>query len=202
MIIAFIGMPGAGKSLAIETLKEEGIPVIHLRPVVEEECKRRGLPVNNRTLREVATDLRKKHGRDVVVQRAILKIDAAYKQGSVAVDSLKSPEEVNFLRKRGYDVALIAVHASPLTRFERIKERGEKWDPKELDEFNWRDQVELKWGLGNLIAQADTMLVNEFSPDSLVSTVRQLLSTIRRGESSESVGSPGPSAGLYPGKRV
>jgi dephospho-CoA kinase len=180
MIIAFVGMPGSGKSLAIETLKKESIPVIHLRPVIEEECKKRGLPINNRTLREVATDLRNKYGRDIVVQRALPKIDEAYKKGHVALDSLKSPEEINLLRKRGYGVALIAVHASPATRFDRIRHRGEKWDPQELKEFNWRDQMELNWGLGNLIAQADTMLVNEFSPDALVSAVQNLLSTIKK----------------------
>ena len=180
MIIAFVGMPGSGKSLALETVMKEDIPVIHLRPVIEDECSKRGLPVNNRTLREVATELRNSYGRDIVVRRAISKIDEAYKKGHVAVDSLKSPEEVNYLRKRGYEVALIAVHASPTTRFERIKERGLKWDPNELDGFNWRDQMELKWGLGNLIAQADTMLVNEFSPSSLVSAVRELLKAIKK----------------------
>ena len=202
MIIAFIGMPGAGKSLATETLKQEGIPVIHLRPVIEEECRRRGLPINNKTLREVATDLRERYGRDVVIRRAIPQIDEAYRKGPVGVDSLKSPEEVSYLRKKGYEVALIAIHASPTTRFERIKERGLQWDPKELEEFNWRDQMELNWGLGNLIAQADTMLVNEFSPEALVRTVRQLLSLIKKiGVNTKSVSPAGASVGFYPGKR-
>lgn len=180
VIIAFVGMPGSGKSLAIETLEREGIPVIHLRPIVEDECRRRSLPVDNRTLREVATDLRGKYGKDVIIRRATPTIDAAYRRGNVVIDSLKSPAEAEYLRKAGYEIAVIAVHASPATRFNRIRKRGLKWDPKELGEFNWRDNVELSWGLGDLIALSDTMFVNEFSQESLVNATKQLLEAIKK----------------------
>lgn len=180
MIIAFVGMPGAGKSVAIEAVKAQGIPVIHLRPVVEEECRKRKLPVDNRNLRGVAADLRLTYGRDVVVKRAVAEIDLAYKKGHVVLDSLKSPEELSYLRGRGYEVALIAVHASPSMRFERIKARGLAWDPKKRDEFDWRDQMELAWGLGSLIALADTMLVNEGKPESIVSAVKQFLAPLKK----------------------
>ena len=95
MLFAFVGMPGAGKSLAIDAMKAQGVPVVHLRLVVEDECKKRGLPLDNKNLRSVASDLRVTYGRDVVVKRASGLIDAAYNNGHMVIDSLKSPEELN-----------------------------------------------------------------------------------------------------------
>ena len=161
--------------MAIDAMKAQGVPVVHLRLVVEDECKKRGLPLDNKNLRSVASDLRVTYGRDVVVKRASGLIDAAYNNGHMVIDSLKSPEELVYLRGRGYDVLLVALHASPSKRFERIKERGLPWDPKKREEFDWRDKTELTWGLGDLIALADVMVVNEGSIELVASKVVSLL---------------------------
>lgn len=136
--------------------------------------------MDNRNLRATATELRVTYGRDVVVKRAISAIQAAYTKGPVVVDSLKSPEELVFLRGKGLKVLLVAIHASPSKRFERIQERGLSWDPKKREEFDWRDKTELAWGLGELIALADVMLVNEASEASIQASVKALLPVLKK----------------------
>jgi dephospho-CoA kinase len=56
---------------------------------------------------------------------------------------------------------VVAVHSSPETRFRRLQERGRSDSPSDWSEFQERDRREIGWGLAELIALADEMLVND-----------------------------------------
>ena len=95
---------------------------------------------------------------------------------AVIIDGVRSLDEVEYFRERlSGHVVILAIHASPRTRFERLLRRGRPGDPKNWDEFRRRDMKELSWGLGNVIALADIMLVNEGRLNEFISSVRNLL---------------------------
>lgn len=160
-IISITGMPGAGKKIVRTELEKKGIPVVVMRHVVENKMRERGIEVNNRNLRDFATELRKRHGMDIVARECVPLIQEK-NSDMVILDGIRSYEEVEFLkRKYGNDFYLIAIHSSSSTRFNRLRNRGKEWDMKNWEEFEWRDEKELSWGLGKSIAKADFMIVNE-----------------------------------------
>jgi dephospho-CoA kinase len=71
------------------------------------------------------------------------------------------------------------VHAPPETRFRRLFHRQRSDDPKSWDVFHERDMRELSVGLGNAIALADYMIVNE---EGLEAAKRKAAEILRRIE--------------------
>ena len=178
-VIAVTGMPGAGKDVVSNTIIEtKKIPMITMRSVVEKEIEEKGIPVNNKTLREYATKLREEYGYDIVARKC-LPLIRKQESDMIILNGIRGLSEVDFFRKElEKDFILIAVHASPKIRFERLKQRGLKWDMKTKEEFDWRDRKELGWGIGSAIALADYMIINEGSLDELKSKVKKLLKVI------------------------
>ena len=88
------------------------------------------------------------------------------------MDTIKASEEADLFRKElQCPVIVVAVHSGPKTRFKRLSKRGLAWDMKDLESFKWRDKVELGWGVGEAIALADYMIVNEGSLENLKNDV-------------------------------
>jgi dephospho-CoA kinase len=178
-LIALTGMPGAGKGEVKRIiLKAKEIPIVVMRTVVEDEMRSKGIEVNNRNLRNYATELRDKHGADIVARKCAPLIRE--KNSDVAiVDGIRGLVEVELFKKEfGDDFHLISVHTSPKVRFDRLRKRGKEWDMKEWDEFVFRDKKELSWGLGNAIAMADHVIINEGSFEELEKQVKMIMKEI------------------------
>ena len=79
------------------------------------------------------------------------------------------------LRMHFEKFVLIAVHASPEVRFKRLSQRGRSDDPKTFEVFHERDMRELGVGLGNAIAMAQQVLVNDNSMESFKAQVKKYL---------------------------
>ena len=75
-------------------------------------------------------------------------------------------------------VAIVAVHSSPETRYERLVARGRSDDPKSWEEFADRDARELGVGIGDVIALAQEMLVNETSFEDMSAASEAVLSRV------------------------
>lgn len=184
MIIGITGMPGSGKAEIRKIIEEMDIPVVIMREVVQKEMEQKGISINNRTLRNYSTELRKKHGMDVVAKKCKPLVEKSLKTNKIiALDGIRGLEEIEYFKKfYTDDFILISVHASPKTRFERLKERGEKWDMKEWDEFVWRDKQELSWGIGNAIAESDYIIVNEGTIQELKENFKDVYDKIIRNQ--------------------
>ncbi|MCD6236775.1 MAG: hypothetical protein J7K13_02330, partial [Thermoplasmata archaeon] len=50
------------------------------------------------------------------------------------------------------DFLLVAIHASPETRYKRLMDRKREDDNLTIDRIKNRDERELRWGIGVLIA--------------------------------------------------
>jgi dephospho-CoA kinase len=155
-------MPGCGKEEALVVAQALGFSVVRMGDVVREEALRRGLPITDATVGGMANAERQAHGMGIWAERTLPRI-----QGErVLVDGLRGRTELEIFRGAfGDDLSVVAVHASPKTRYERMLRRRRTDDAGSIEAFRARDLRELSWGLGDVIATADVMLVNEGTLD-------------------------------------
>ena len=77
ILIGFCGLPGSGKSTALEAVKDLGI-VINMGDLVRHEVKKRNLPMTDEVLGKIAKELRKKEGLGVLAKKCIELIKISY----------------------------------------------------------------------------------------------------------------------------
>jgi dephospho-CoA kinase len=179
-IIAITGMPCSGKGEAADYLKGEGVNVMMMSDSVRKEMEGKGIETNNKNFREYATGLRKEKGMDVVAKMCLPYIRELYgKLEVLIIDGVRSNDEAKLFKKElSNDFVLVAIFAPPKLRYERTLKRGKPSDGKTWEEFAWRDEVEMGWGLGNVIALADYTIDNSGSMEELHKKIDALLSKI------------------------
>lgn len=159
LIICITGMPGAGKTTVAEALKSAGFQIMNMGDVIREEAKRQGIPLDDNSLGKLMLKLRKDLGPAAVAHLIAGKI----KEGAsslVAIDGLRSMQEVDVLRKHG-TVKVLAIHAPKEARFRFLKERKRIDAPRSQDEFDTRDKRELGVGIGEAISFSDSVITND-----------------------------------------
>lgn len=167
-VIAVLGMPGSGKSEAIEFLQSQyQWPKVYFGDVTFDEMKRRGLERNQANERLVREDLRNIHGDDYYAKEVIRMIEALGDAPTVLVESLYSGDEYRVLKQHFHEhFATIAIHARPALRHKRLLSRPER--PLSLQESEERDWAQLnRLTQGTPIALSDFMIVNEGSKEEL-----------------------------------
>lgn len=174
IVIGIAGMPGSGKATAEKALREKGYPVIVMGDEVRGEAERRKLEATPENLGRVMLEIRAEEGPAVLAKRCTPKIKAA-NSDVVVVDGIRSPQELDEYKKEFQDLILIAIHASPKTRFKRLLFRRRSDDPKDWEAFTARDKRELSVGLGEVIATSDYMIVNEGRKSHLMSALDRIL---------------------------
>lgn len=160
LVVGLVGMPGSGKSVVVETAQKVGYEVVVMGDVIREETRKRGLALNPKNIGAVMLDLRKKSGKGVIAEKCIQRIERA-ESSKVVIDGLRSLHEADVFKQHFPSFTLIAVHASPETRFSRLNRRGRSDDPDGWEIFRERDMRELSVGLGNGIAMAEFIIINE-----------------------------------------
>ena len=177
-VIGISGMPGAGKGVVANSASQRGLEVFVLGDVIREETERRGLEPTPKNVGAVMLQLREEEGSATVARRLSPKIEAS-SSIAVIVEGIRSLDELTELRTK-YEVVTVAIHASPETRFRRLLSRGRSDDPKDMATFNERDIRELKVGLGEVIALADIVLVNEGSINELQTSFKKVLTKLNQ----------------------
>lgn len=162
-VIGISGMPGSGKGVISNMAKDIGFVIIRMGDVVRDEAKARGEDVG-----KTAVDLRKEHGRYVVAIKCVEKIEKDYAENKYKhpnriymIEGIRSPHEVNIFNKKFKKITVISAFSNPKTRFRRLKKRNRSDDSKSFREFKKRDTRELNFGIGNVIALSDHIIVNE-----------------------------------------
>jgi len=165
-------MPGSGKEEFVAVAKELGFEVVRMGDVVREEAARNGVSNDDKGVGGFANEERKKHGFDIWAKRCVSRV----RGNRTIIDGSRGTDELRVFQEAfGKNVQLVAVHSAPRTRYDRLVRRGRADAPTTWSEFDRRDQRELSWGLGDLIAIADRMIVNEGSLDDFKKSVRSLL---------------------------
>lgn len=176
-VIAFVGMPGAGKSMVVDYLAEKGIPNVYLGGITVNEVKRRGLAVNEANEKMVREELRANEGMGVMAKRIVVQIDELFAAGHkiVVADGLYSWAEYKiFKEKYSDDAIIIAVAAPRKLRHERLAHRPVR--PLTDEEVTAREYAEIEnIEKGGPIANADYTLVNNAAPEALLSQLNASL---------------------------
>ena len=171
-IYVLTGMPGAGKEEFVRVALERGYQVVRMGDVVRQEAAARGLVMSDQEIGGFASAERREHGPGIWAVRCVPMIG----DRDTVIDGSRSPYELEVFRKElGRKMRLVAIHASPSERYVRLMRRDRHDAPRSEEEFRQRDERELSWGLGDLIAQADLMIENEGTLDEFHRNVAEEL---------------------------
>ena len=178
-VVSIVGMAGAGKSEVARLFQENGFTKIRFGDVTDEEIRKRGLELNEENERHIRELLRQEQGMAAYAKLNLPRIDAALKDSGVVIDGLYSWEEYTFLKNYyGENLYLVAVWASPATRYARLTDRSARG--LTLEEAASRDIAEIEnTNKGGPIAMADFIIINESSLENLTKQTERIISTIR-----------------------
>lgn len=171
-IYVVTGMPGAGKEEFVKVALKRGFNIVRMGDVVRQEAAARGLVMTDKEVGGFASAEREKHGPGIWAIRCIPFIGGQ----DTVIDGSRSVHELEvFWNELGGKMRLVAIHASPSLRFERLRRRNRSDAPRTEEEFRHRDERELGWGLGDLIAQADIVIENEGTLSEFYDKVEEVL---------------------------
>ena len=175
-VVSIVGMAGAGKSEVARLFQENGFTKIRFGDITDEEVKKRGLELNEENERCIRELLRQEHGMAAYAKLNLPAIDSALGYSDVVIDGLYSWEEYTFLKNYyGESFCIVAVWASPGTRYARLTNRPER--RLTLKEAASRDKAEIEnSNKGGPIAMADFTIKNEASLEGLREEVKKIIS--------------------------
>lgn len=175
IILAFVGMPGAGKSEAATYLKQKGVSFIRFGQFTDDGVKEMGLTLNPDNERMVREKFRKELGMAAYAIMAKPKIKELLKNNSlVVVDGLYSWEEYVLLKQEFLSLTLINIYSEPLIRYERLLNRPIR--PVSKDKSRERDILELeKLNKGGPIAIADYCIINNGELRTMYDEIDEIL---------------------------
>lgn len=175
-------MPGSGKSVVSRVAESLGMKIVRMGDVIRNEAQKR-----NQAPGKVAVELRQEFGEFVIAERCVETIKNFSSESKSSnkstssesqlflIEGIRSPWEVQIFKRNFPNFKVIAIHSAPHTRYMRLKKRMRSDDSAEAKEAMKRDQRELKFGIGEVIASADFMVVNEGAKGKLKNTVRGIL---------------------------
>lgn len=149
-----------------------GYEVVRMGDVVRAEARRQGITDTDKGVGGFADLERRRHGLDIWAKRTVSQV----RSERTIIDGSRALDELEVFRQAfGKGVLLVAIHSSPAVRYPRLRKRGRPDAPASWSDFEVRDLRELGWGLGNLIAVADVMLLNDGEMDEFKARVRTFL---------------------------
>lgn len=160
-LIAIVGMPGAGKSVAADFFHTKNIPILRFGDQTDISLKELGLPRNEKNERFVREKLRKDLGMAAMAIKIEPRIlDAAKTHATIVLDGLYSWEEYVYLKKRFPQIQLLCIYAPPSVRYDRLTRRPVR--PLSQEESQSRDLSELEnLNKGGPIAVSDYLIKND-----------------------------------------
>lgn len=174
IVIGLVGLQGSGKTEILKVLEEMGAEWVRMGDVVWEELRRRGMEINEANVAGLGEELRRNEGLGAIAKRCIPIIQRK-KSRVVVVDGIRGIAEVEEYRKAfGDDFHLWGVWASERSRYFRIAGRKREDDATGFEKFREKDRRELSWGLGEALALAEVMIVNEGALEELREKVKKV----------------------------
>lgn len=171
-IIGITGTLGAGKGTLVDYLvKEKNFLHFSVRQYLIGEIEKQGLEVNRDSMTSVANDLRANNSPSFIIEELYREAKLAAKNS--IIESIRTPGEIDFLKKQG-EFILLAVDADAKLRYERITIRASETDSIDFETFVANEKREMnssdvnKQNLGKCIEMADVVLNNNGSIDQLI----------------------------------
>jgi len=189
-IICVVGMPGAGKSLVSDELKEQGFLYLRFGQITLDKIKELGLEIIEANEKKIREELRKEHGMAAFAVLNIPKIDQLLEKSSVVIDGLYSWSEYKVLKEKYQDnMYVLAVFVPPKLRYKRLKNRKVENDEKQRfrnlteKDAQSRDYAEIEnVEKGGPIAMADFTVINNGTIKELKESIKKVLKSIKNNE--------------------
>lgn len=180
LILAIVGMPGAGKSVSCAYLKSLGFPVLRFGEITDQGLKAQGLPLTPENERVFREGLRKKLGMDAYAQKIKPQLEKTIAAHAVVVlDGLYSWEEYTYLKAKFPQLVLVTIYARPQTRYQRLSKRPVR--PLTPKQARKRDLDELTaLNKGGPIALADYLVDNDKDEADLKAQLDEVLTHARK----------------------
>jgi len=175
LVLAIVGMPGAGKSEVVSYLVKKNIPAIRFGEITEEKLKELQLSVTPENEQKIREALRKEFGMAVFAVKSLPQIQSLLqKHPVVVIDGLYSWEEYTFLKEQISHRIVIHVFARPEIRYARLAKRQVR--PFTTEQAKLRDIAEIeRLNKGGPIAIADYIVENDSDLESLHDNIDKLL---------------------------
>lgn len=179
-IIAFVGMSGSGKSVAVDYLTSKGIPKVYFGGMIYKEMEKRGIvrtPDSERDFREM---IRENEGKDWVVRQVIDEVhnlaDAGQKR--IVLDGVYSWTEMKTLKHEFPGMlTFVAVVVPKKLRYKRVAARPDR--PFSEEEIKERDRSEIEnLEKGGPIAAADYYVLNDGPVERMTEQIQKILDEI------------------------
>lgn len=177
-LIAIVGMPGAGKSVAAEFFRSNGVSVLRFGDQTDISLQEYGLERNEKNERYVREKLRQELGMAAMAIKIEPRIlEAAKNNKLVVLDGLYSWEEYVYLQKIFPQIKLLCIYSRPEVRYTRLEKREVR--PLTRDVARNRDIAELEnLNKGGPIAIADYLINNDTDQADLTRKLQIYLAQI------------------------
>lgn len=176
-IIAFVGLPGSGKSVAVDYVTSETRPKIYVGGFIVEGIKALGQEVNEENERRFREDMRTLHGKEYFMKQAVERMRDLMASGAttIVLDGLYTWTEYKLLYDEFPDaLRVIAIVTPKQLRYDRLVKRPVR--PLTNEEVRTRDWVEIEnLEKGGPIAIADYFIVNDGSLEQLHQKIDDIL---------------------------
>lgn len=173
-LIGLTGTNGAGKGEVAAFFKKKGYAYFSLSDLIRDELKKEAKEISRDNLIQMGNRLREKFGADILARIVMKKI-----RGKAVIDSIRNPDEVNYLRRQK-NFILLAVDAPVELRYERTKKRGREESASTLQEFIEKEAEEMTdrekgQQLLNCMSLADFKIINDGGLENLHQKLEKFL---------------------------
>jgi dephospho-CoA kinase len=180
-LVAFVGLPGAGKSSAVEYLTEKGYPKVYFGGIIYQAMNDAGIEITWESQQTFREEIREREGKDFVVKRVIKQIHDLIGAGQhhIVLDGLYTWTEYKLLKHEfPGELTVVAVVAPRHLRHHRLTERAERpMTVKEAADRDWEEIEHLE--KGGPIAIADHYIINDSDLEHLHEQIDTELEHIR-----------------------
>jgi dephospho-CoA kinase len=180
-VIGFCGLPGSGKSTALESVKSLGV-VVNMGDVVRNEAMKKKIEITDENLGQLARSLRIEGGEDIIAEKCVQLIKNTQSE-VVFVDGIRSVYELAVFRKY-WKFPLILIEADEIIRHQRIIERAREDDSNSIVDIQKREEREIGFGLLDLIEKADYIINNNSAIKDLKKKTRKQIEYLIKNYSS------------------
>jgi len=177
-LLAIVGMPGSGKSVASDFFRQRGITVLRFGDQTDIGLKERGLPVTEENERKYREQIRSDLGMAAMAIKIAPRITEASKSNSfIVLDGLYSWEEYRYLKEKFSHIVLLCIYAPKPLRYKRLSTRLVR--PLSEDEAKDRDISEIEHlNKGGPIALADYLIINDRGEIEFRNKLEELYKTL------------------------